>query len=258
MQESLYIGATGMVAQQNSIDAIANNIANLNTPGFKKSRISFRDMFYRGLERTAMSPQSDVQAYGGMGTVAVALGKAFDQGQLKKTDATGDIAISGDGFFEVVLPDGSSAYVRSPALQVNRDGMLATTEGYMLHQQIAVPADASSLQIDRTGKVSASLSSDTSPAELGQLELVRFINPAGLTPLGENLYAPSEKAGDPLHGKPGDDGFGTLLQGYSEASNVQLNDEIINLTITQRGFDLCAKVVQAADDMENTVNNLLR
>ncbi|MBK4735689.1 flagellar hook-basal body protein [Noviherbaspirillum pedocola] len=258
MPNSLYIGAAGMVAQQLSIDTIANNIANINTPGYKKARVSFRDVYYGGLERAGLSPQSDVQAYAGMGTVAIPLGKAFDQGQLKKTDASSDLAISGDGFVEVVLPDGSSGYVRSPVLQANRDGMLATSDGYVLHQQIAVPSEASALQIDATGRVSASLAGESTATELGQIELVRFINPSGLTPLGENLYGASDKAGDPLRGKPGDEGFGTLLQGYSEGSNVQLNDEMINMTITQHIFNLCAKVFQAGDDMESTVNSLFR
>jgi flagellar basal-body rod protein FlgG len=258
MPDSLYIGAAGMVAQQFSIDTIANNITNINTPGYKKSRVSFRDVYNAGIERSALLAQSDVQTYAGMGSVAIPLGKAFDQGQLKKTDSSSDLAISGDGFIEVVLPDGSSGYVRSPVLQVNRDGMLATSDGHVLHQQITVPNDASALQIDVTGKVSASVGTDSSPTELGQIELVRFVNPSGLTPLGDNLYAASDKAGDPLRGKAGEDGFGTLLQGYSEGSNVQLNDEMTALTITQQIFNLCAKVVQAGDDMESTVNSLFR
>jgi flagellar basal-body rod protein FlgG len=159
---------------------------------------------------------------------------------------------------ELVLPDGGSAYTRSLSLQVSRDGMLTTADGYPLHQQISVPPDAGAIQIDRTGRVTVEVPNERNPVEAGQIELVRFVNPAGLVPLGDNLYGTSDKAGDPISGKPGESGFGVFMQGYAEASNVQLVEEMISITLAQRAYEASAKVVQASDEMLGIVNNLRR
>lgn len=259
MPNSLYIGATGMAAQQVQLDAIANNLANVNTPAYKADRVSFQTLFQAAqVERAQASSGSDLQTTLGMGVAPLILGKVFAAGELKKTDQPLDLALNGDGFIEVVMPDGSSAYTRSLSLQINRDGLLATADGLPLHQSINIPTDATAITIDRTGKISVSVPDESTPVDLGQLELARFINPAGLQSMGSNLYLPSEKAGEAIRGKPGDTGFGRLSQGYQEASNVRLVDQIVALTATRQAFELAAKVVQAADEMEGTVNNLRR
>jgi flagellar basal-body rod protein FlgG len=258
MQNSLYVGATGMAAQQTYIDAIANNLANVNTPAYKKTRISFQDIYLGALEHSAVGAGSDLQRASGAGAVALSLGKQFSTGQLKKTDVPTDLAINGDGLVELVLPDGSTAYTRSLSLQVTRDGLLANADGYPLHQQIQVPLDATAMLIDATGKVSVSLPNEKTPVEAGQIELVRFVNPAGLAPIGDSLYGGSDKAGDALRGKAGDAGFGTLSQGYTEASNVQMVEEMVGLTLAQRAYEVNAKIIQASDEMLGIVNGLRR
>ena len=258
MQNSLYVGATGMAAQQTYIDAIANNLANVNTPAYKKTRISFQDIYLGALDRSTVGAGSDLQRASGAGAVALSLGKQFSTGQMKKTDVPTDLAINGDGLVELVLPDGSTAYTRSLSLQVTRDGLLASADGYPLHQQVQVPLDATAMQIDATGKVTVSLPNEKTPVEAGQIELVRFVNPAGLVPIGDSLYGGSDKAGDALRGKAGDAGFGTLSQGYTEASNVQMVEEMVGLTLAQRAYEVNAKIIQASDEMLGIVNGLRR
>lgn len=258
MQNSLYVGATGMAAQQTYIDAIANNLANVNTPAYKKTRVSFQDIYLGALDQPGAGAGSDLQRGSGAGAVALSLGKQFSTGQLKKTDVPTDLAINGDGLVEVVLPDGATAYTRSLSLQVTRDGLLANADGYPLYQQVQVPLDATAMQVDATGKVSVSVPGERTPVEAGQIELVRFINPAGLAPIGDSLYGGSDKAGDALRGKGGDAGFGTFSQGYIEASNVQMVEEVVGLTLAQRAYEVNAKLIQASDEMLGIVNGLRR
>lgn len=259
MMNSLYIGATGMQAQQQNVDTIANNLANVNTTGFKKNRVGFSDAFYR----TANSAATELDSVGnpvltGMGTLVSATSKSFSPGELKQTNGPLDIAIRGSGFFEVVLPDGSSAYTRHGALQVNKEGMLGTAEGYALKQQISIPVEALEVVVDPTGKVSARMPNETQLVELGQLELANFPNPEGLDPIGDNLYVATQRTGQLVQGKPGDEGLGSLSQGYLESSNVQLAEEMVNLVMAQRAYELNAKVIQTADEMLSISNNLRR
>jgi flagellar basal-body rod protein FlgG len=258
MLNSLFIGAVGMAAQQAFIDSTANNLVNLSTPGFKKNRVSFKDMVYHGLERSDALTASDAQQWTGTGSTALLLGKTFSQGKLDRTGTPNDVAINGEGMVELVLPDGASAYTRNISLQISRDGLLSTADGYPLQQQISLPPDAGSMQIDRTGRVTVEVPNERNPVEVGQIELVRFVNPAGLTPLGDNLYGLTEKAGEPISGKAGESGFGVFMQGYSEASNVQLVEEMLSLTLAQRAYEASAKVVQASDEMLGIVNSLRR
>lgn len=258
MLNSLFIGAVGMAAQQAFIDSTANNLVNLLTPGFKKNRVSFKDMVYHGLDRSDALATSDAQQWAGTGSAALLLGKHFSQGKLDKTGVPNDIAINGEGLVELVLPDGASAYTRNLTLQISRDGTLSTADGYPLHQQISLPPDAGAIQIDRTGRVTVDVPNEANPVDVGQIELIRFANPAGLAPLGDNLYGMSEKAGDPISGKAGESGFGVFMQGYSEASNVQLGEELISITMAQRAYEANAKVVQAADEMLGIINSLRR
>lgn len=258
MLHSLYVGATGMAAQQTYIDTISNNLANINTPAFKKTRVSFQDMVLRMQDRADASAGSDLQRSAGAGSVALNLGRLFTVGQLKKTDVPTDLAINGDGMVELVMPDGTTAYTRNLALQVMRDGLLANVDGYPLHQQIQIPLDASAIKIDATGKVMVTVPNEKAAVEVGQIELVRFVNPSGLAPMGDSLYGGSDKAGDALRGKAGEDGFGTFSQGYIEASNVQLVEEMVGLTLAQRAYEINAKVIQASDEMLGIVNGLRR
>lgn len=256
MLDSLYIGATGMHAQQMNIDVIANNLANVNTAGFKRNRIDFEDLLYRASATTRANTTHAMQS--GMGTAVAASGKVFTVGDVKKTDQPLDLAIRGQGFFEVQMPDGSLAYTRDGAFQVNSDGMLTTQDGHLLNASIQLPPDATSVTIDAEGQVTVTVPGGKTPVDAGQIELVNFINPAGLNPIGENLYAATPTSGDPLHGKPGENGAGTLGQGFLEASNVNLINEMINLITAQRAYEINAKVVQASDELLSISNGLFR
>lgn len=259
MMNSLYIGATGMLAQQQNVDSIANNLANVNTTAFKKNRITFTDAFYK--VANSADPQSASAANPvivGMGTLVSGNAKSFVTGEVKQTNRELDVAIQGNGFLEVQLPDGSSAYTRQGALQVTKDGLLGTSEGYALKQQIQIPTDALKITIDSTGKVTASMQNEKNPVELGQLELTGFPNLEGLSPIGDNLYTASERTGAAVVAKPGEDGMGTIAQGYLESSNVDLAQEMVNLVLAQRAYELNSKVIQASDEMLSISNNLRR
>lgn len=255
MLDSLYIGATGMSAQQTNIDAIANNLANVNTSGFKRNRVDFEDLLYRA---AATGAATATPAPAGMGTAIAGSSKVFTVGDVKKTEQPLDIAIRGQGFFEVQMPDGSSVYTRSGAFQVNSDGMLSTQDGHLLNGSLQLPPDTTSVRIDADGRVTATVPGGRNAVEVGQIELVNFVNPAGLRPIGENLYVATQGSGDPLRGAPGQNGTGTLAQGFLEASNVQLIDEMINLITAQRAYEINAKVVQASDELLSIGNGLFR
>lgn len=260
MLNSLYISATGMQAQQTHVDAIANNLANANTPAYKRNRVSFEDL----LSRTGVTlPEGlgGAQAGGspmGLGVLVAGTGKTFGDGDLKKTDSAMDLAIRGSGFLEVTLPGGGTALTRAGTLSVNRDGLLANANGYPLRGNLAVPPHTGDIAIDTDGKVTARVDGEAKPVELGQIELASVNNPAALQPIGENLYRLTAAAGDPVYGKPGDEGLGTVAQGYLEGSNVKLVDEMVNLVLAQRAYELNAKLVQAADEMLSISNGLRR
>jgi flagellar basal-body rod protein FlgG len=261
MIDSLYIGASGMNSQQLNVDTISNNLANVNTPAFKKSRVSFQDLMYRelgnrGIDLSANS--TDLAQRFGSGVGVMQLSKLFQNGELKKTDSPMDIAISGKGFIEVTLPDGSSAYTRYGSLQVTPEGLLATVDGNPLRQNIHIPSDVKDIVIDSAGKVMVSVPNEANRVEVGQIELVDFVNPAGLSPVGDNLYIATDKAGTPITGNPGTDSFGSISQGYLEASNVKLVEEMVNLILAQRAYEVSAKIVQASDEMLGISNNLRR
>jgi flagellar basal-body rod protein FlgG len=267
MLDSLYVGAAGMYSQQLNVEAIANNLANVNTVAFKKSRVAFQELFYREANRSSAAGADGIQSGAtsapfGAGVAVGNVERMFTAGEIKKSDAPLDVAISGTGFFEVTLPDGSNAYTRVGSFQVNRDGMLATSDGNLLHPSIQVPENAVDVQIDTTGLVTMANPSPTANGstreELGQIDLITFPNQAGLKPLGTNLFIPTERSGDAVVGKPGIDGVGTLTQGYLEASNVTLIDELTHLMIAQRAYEANSKVVQASDDMMSITNNLRR
>lgn len=257
MYKALSIGATGMQAHQQGVEAIADNIANANTPGFKKSRLGFVDLMVRESARADGPARAAALAVGagagvGVGTVA----KVFDAGDMRKTDAPLDVAIEGDGFLTVTLPDGSTGYTRGGSLKVGKDGLLSTPAGHALRPSIRIPENIKSVTIGRDGRVMVTPSTGSSPVEAGQIEVARFANPAGLEALGEGVYRAGDAAGDALAGRPGEDGAGSILQGFVEGSNVRMVDEMVNLMLAQRAYEASLKVVQSADEMLGMVNNL--
>ncbi len=258
MLDSLYIAATGMTAQQLNVDTISNNLANVNTNAFKRNRVTFADLMYReaagGLKALGVGSSNRY----GVGVGVSSTGKIFVPGDVKKTDLPLDLAIRGKGFFEVTLPDNTQAYTRGGSLQLDKDGVLTTAEGYALNPQVRIPTDAISVTIDTGGKVLATVPSETDPIEISTIGLVDFVNPTALRPLGDNLYVPTEQSGDPIQGKAGEQGLGLLAQGFVESSNVQLVDEFVNLIVAQRAYEANSKAIQASDEMLGITNTLRR
>ena len=259
MSDSLYVAATGMHAQQRQLDVIANNLANTNTTAFKKSRVDFGDLMYHSAtNETRSSLTSDITDPVGVGTSPSQVGKIFSAGETKKTERPLDLAILGDGFFEVVLPDGSYGYTRSGAMRQNSEGMITTMDGHPLSSLVQVPDDATELVIKTDGTVMAMMAGEDTLTEIGSIELARFVNPRGLNPMGDNLYMPSEKSGRAIYGMPGEDGNGSVAQGYLESSNVKLIEELTNMILAQRIYEINSKVIQASDEVMGMVNNLRR
>lgn len=259
MIDSLYIGATGMNAQQLNIDTVANNLANVNTAGFKRSRAEFADLVYRAIELPgSQNAARGAQGRMGMGAAVSSSAKMFSAGEVKKTGETYDLAVNGAGFFEVVLPDGSLAYTRNGAFRIDREGFLASPEGYRLSAQLQLPPDAREVRVATDGGVFAKLPDEAAESQLGKIELAAFPNPAGLSSLGDNLYGATEPSGPATLGAGGDGGRGQIQQGFLEGSNVKLIDELLGLILAQRAYELNAKVVQASDELLGMANNLHR
>ncbi len=257
MNDALFIAATGMQTQQTNVDTIANNIVNANTPAFKRSSVSFTDMVAVQPRAAGAARQEGLLGpvqVTGIGVGLARVGRAFEAGDLKKTDSPYDIAVRGDGFISVSMADGSKAVTRGGSLKVNADGMLATQAGVVLKPGISIPEGASSLAIGADGRVQVTLPNQAAPQDVGQLELVRFANPEQLNPLGDNLYAVTDGAGEMMSA----DGAGTVEQGYLEGSNVKMVDEMVNLMLAQRAYDASVKVIQASDEMLAAANNLRR
>lgn len=258
MNDSLYIAATGMHMQQKSVDTIANNLANVSTPGFKKSHVTFEDLVYREIGRAggADEAQGAPSLWHGGGVGMFSLSKVFTPGEMRKTDAPLDVAIQGDGFLEVSLIDGSSAYSRGGALSVDKDGFLATADGHPLKPAIHVGTDVKTLVVKPDGQVLVQAQNQSQLSEVGRIELSHFSDTTGLVALGANLYQPSARSGDAVYGKPGEDNLGTLAQGFMEASNVNLVNEMVDLMAAQRAYESSVKVIQASDEMLGMSNNL--
>ena len=263
MIDALYIGATGMQAQQLNVDTIANNLANLNTVGYKKGRVGFADLMLaqgaRLQQPTAEELRAGVLAAPqrvGAGVGVVSLNRMFDAGDLKKTDGAMDIAMQGEGFIEVSMPDGSRAFTRGGTLRINAEGMLSTQAGHPLKPDISVPTGAQGLTVTADGRVQVRTGEQSTPVEIGQVELVRFASAGQLSVLGDNLYRATEGSGEPMAGRPGEDGLGTLVQGFLEASNVKMVDEMVGLMVAQRAYEASVKIVQASDEMLGMINNL--
>jgi flagellar basal-body rod protein FlgG len=261
MLDALYISATGMQAQQLHVDTIANNLANVNTPAFKKSRVSFADMISNDMSKLASTDTPEAAARinlrkMGIGVSATKIERQFEMGEIKQTGLALDVAINGAGFLEVVLADGTRAYSRGGSLKINLEGQLTTPTGQVLRPGISIPNNAKNITISTTGEVQALLPGKTNPSDLGQLELVRFTNPSGLLALGDGLYRTSEQSGEAIMAKPRLDDSGAIVQGSLEGSNVKLVDEMVNLMVAQRAYEASVKVIQASDEMLGMVNAL--
>jgi flagellar basal-body rod protein FlgG len=248
MFEALYVGATGMRSQQLHLDTIAHNIANLNTVGFRRGRLSFAEV-------TATAGLQGVPH--GAGVVASVVPSSA-AGELRQTREPMNVGIAGLGFMEVLRPDGSLAYTRAGQLSVTSEGLLAVEGGLPLSARIQVPSDTRELRIEPDGRVSVLAGSEQDSIEIGQLELVAFTNPGALAAVGDNLYAAPLEAGEPQAGTPGELGLGTLRQGFLEGSNIELTDELVTLLLAQRSFELNSRVIQAADQMLSITNGLYR
>jgi flagellar basal-body rod protein FlgG len=257
--DALYIGATGMHAQQMQVDTIANNLANVNTPSYKKARVSFTELVGRQAVAagTGAGPLTPTQSLGS-GVAMSSLAKLFETGEIKKTDSAMDVAIQGDGFLEVAMPDGSHAYTRGGTLKVNADGQLATLGGLPLKPGIAIPDNAEAIVISSGGRVQVRLPGQSGLVDVGEVELVRFANVQGLLSQGAGVYRSSEASGEAIGGRAGMDGMGSIVQGALEGSNVKLVEEMVSLMMAQRAYEASVRVVQASDDMLGMINGLRR
>ncbi|HMN76527.1 MAG TPA: flagellar basal-body rod protein FlgG [Burkholderiaceae bacterium] len=253
MMRSLWISKTGMEAQQTQLDSISNNLANASTNGYKKSHAVFEDLMYQNLRQVgANSSEQTTLPTGlqaGLGTRAVASARSFTQGNLQQSSNPLDLAVRGNGFFQVQMPDGTLGYTRDGSFQVDAQGALVTNNGYAVQPGITIPVGAQSITIAQDGTVSATLAGQTQPQILGQIQLASFVNPAGLEPKGQNLFAETVASGTPSAGEPGLNGLGSLQQGFVETSNVNVVEELVSMIQTQRAYELNSKAIQTSDQM---------
>jgi flagellar basal-body rod protein FlgG len=263
MIRALYSAASGMRAQELNIDNIANNLANANSAGYKARRAEFQDLMYQSVQAPGTAAgQSTVVPTGlqlGLGTRAAQNEIVFTQGAFTETDNPLDMVIQGNGFFQVSLPSGELAYTRAGQFSLDKNGIVVNSAGNPLQPQITIPADAQAITVASDGTVTYTLPNQTAAQQAGQIQLANFQNPAGLNSLGGGLFTPTDASGDPTVGNPGgSEGMGSLLEGYTENSNVSIVDEFINMIQAQRGYEANSKVVTAADNMYQEVNNLQR
>ncbi len=259
--QALRTAATGMSAQQLNVEVISNNIANMNTVGFKKQRAEFQDLLYHTMERAGAqsSEQGTIVPTGvqiGGGVKAGSVYRITEQGAVTQTGNPYDVAIEGRGFFQVLMPSGEMAYTRAGNLSLNADGQLVTEDGYAIQPAIAVPNDATSIAVSKGGQVQALRAGQAEAEVVGQIELASFVNEAGLSAIGDNLLMETAASGPANVGAPGIDGFGNLLQGYTEASNVDAVTEITALIVAQRAYEMNSKVISAADEMLQAANSV--
>ncbi|WQW45350.1 flagellar basal-body rod protein FlgG [Helicobacter pylori] len=262
MLRSLYSATSGMLAQQTHIDTTSNNIANVNTTGFKKSRADFNDLFYQAMQYAGTNTSNTTLSPDGMevglGVRPSAITKMFSQGSPKETENNLDVAITGKGFFQVQLPDGTTAYTRSGNFKLDEQGNLVTSEGYLLIPQITLPEDTTQVNIGVDGTVSVTQGLQTTSNVIGQITLANFVNPAGLHSMGDNLFSITNTSGEAIVGNPDSQGLGKLRQGFLELSNVRLVEEMTDLITAQRAYEANSKSIQTADAMLQTVNSLKR
>jgi flagellar basal-body rod protein FlgG len=260
MLKSLNTAATGMKAQQTNMDVIANNMANVSTVGFKKARAEFEDLMYQTIKEpgaeTGLNARSPTGVQVGLGVKTSAVQKDFDQGSTNVTKNALDMEIQGNGFFPVQLPNGQIAYTRDGAFKKGADGRIQDKNGNILQPEIVVPPNATGLEISPNGQVAVTIDLNTVPQNLGQIQLVSFVNPAGLKSLGGNLFIPSNSSGLPQQSAPGENGVGAIAQGQLETSNVNIVDEMVNMITAQRAYETNSKVIQASDQMLQAINGM--
>ena len=262
MLRTLWIAASGMHAQSLNIDVISNNLANVNSNGFKRSRADFQDLLYETLRPagTASAAGNDVPTgiQVGHGTRPVAIQKIFLQGEYQHTQNELDTAIEGDGFFQILQPNGEYAYTRAGAFKLDNEGRFVTSDGFLLEPQISVPSDSTQVAIGTDGTVSVLRAGEVEADEVGTIQLSRFVNPAGLESIGRNLYLPTSASGVAISGTAGEDGLGTITQGYLEMSNVSVVEEMVNMIMAQRAYEINSKAIQTADEMLQMANSVKR
>lgn len=258
---SLSIGASGMLAQQVNVEVISNNIANMSTTGFKRQRAEFQDLLYQNQRRVGSTSSdtgtivpSGVQL--GLGVKTSAVYRITDQGSLQSTENRFDIAINGNGYFQVELPSGEIAYTRAGSFQLSPEGIIVTQDGYTVMPGIAIPADARDVTINQSGEVLVKLDGQVEEVNVGQIELATFANEAGLEAIGDNLYLETPASGAVLAGVPASPGYGSIMQGFLEGSNVNVVSEITNLITAQRAYEMNSKVIQTTDEMMNTTSQI--
>lgn len=253
MIRSLWISKTGLDSQQTQMDVIANNLSNVSSNGFKRSRAVFEDLLYQNIRQPGAQSSQQTQLPSGLqlgtGVRPVATERIFTQGNLQKTDNEKDVAINGQGFFQVLMPDGTTAYTRDGSFQVDNQGQLVTSSGYPIQPAITIPSNAQTLTISKDGVVSVTLPGTTSATQVGSLQLATFINNAGLQTKGENLYVETSASGNANTNTPGTNGAGFLTQGYVETSNVNVVEELVNMIQTQRAYEINSKAITTSDQM---------
>ncbi|MDT8999310.1 flagellar basal-body rod protein FlgG [Paucibacter sp. APW11] len=253
MIRSLWIAKTGMEAQQTQLDTISNNLANVGTNGFKRSHAVFEDLIYQNLRQSGANSTEQTQLPTGLqlglGTRAVATARNFTQGNLQQSGNQLDLAVQGAGFFQIQMPDGTTAYTRDGSFQLSSTGQIVTNNGYTLLPGITVPANAQSLTVAQDGTVSVTIPGQTAPQSIGQIQLANFVNPSGLEPRGQNLFGETASSGTANAGAPNANGLGALQQGFVETSNVNVVEELVQMIQTQRAYELNSKAVQTSDQM---------
>jgi flagellar basal-body rod protein FlgG len=261
MIRSLWTGTTGMHSQQLNIDVISNNLANVSTNGFKKSRADFQDLLYQTMKVPGSQSSADTESptgiLVGLGVKPAAVSKVFSQGDLIQTLNELDVAIEGEGFIQVSMPNGNTGYTRCGALKRDSNGRLTTSDGYPILPAITLPDGSRQITISDSGIVSAIIGADSVSTEIGTIELASFTNNSGLAAIGKNLFNETAASGTPQTGVPGSDGYGTLLQTYLEGSNVNIVEELASMITTQRAYEINSKTIQTSDEMMQTTNNLI-
>jgi flagellar basal-body rod protein FlgG len=262
MMRAMWSAAAGMAVQQYNMDTISNNLANVNTTGFKKARAEFQDLLYQTINLAGTSSSTSTSLPSGIqlghGARLQSVTHEYSTGNFRSTGGRFDLAIEGDGFFSVTLADGSTAYTRDGSFTIDQNGQMVTSSGYALVPQITIPQNTTSVTVARDGTVSVSQAGQSAPSVVGQITLVHFINPGGLNMLGNNIVQPTTASGDAIEGNPGEDGLGTIRQGFLEASNVDVAEEMVNMIIGQRAYEANSKTIQTVDAMLQLVAALKR
>jgi flagellar basal-body rod protein FlgG len=260
MIRSLWIAKTGLDAQQTQMDVITNNLANVSTNGFKRSRAVFEDLLYQTIRQPGAQSSQQTQLPSGLqlgtGVRPVATEKIFTQGNLQQTGNNKDLAIQGQGFFQVLMPDGTTGYTRDGSFQVDNQGQLVTSSGFVIQPAITIPANALTITVGRDGTVSVTQPGTPAPVQIGSIQLATFINPAGLMSLGENLFVESAASGNPATSAPGTNGSGLLMQAFVETSNVNVAEELVNMIQTQRAYEINSKAITTSDQMLQRLSQL--